>query len=335
MTGVAALTALALLVGGCGGGNGTDPSPSPTPEASQSASEPTSSETPSPTPTVEPTLLADLTGVEVDPDLTVQPAVTAPYPFKVDQTMTKVIVAGSGHGVPALDSTVQVQYVGINARTGEVFDASWLRDGPVMFQLNQLVQGFGAGVVGQPVGSRVAVAITSSEGYDPQGQPSIGIEPGDTLLFIVDILDSELGAPSGTPVTPPEGLPVVAEADGVPTITIPGGLPEPTAVQVQPLIQGSGRALGETDALLSHAVCVAWDGTEFYNDYDGPAAGDALQGDATHQGLFTALIGQQTGSRVLVMMPGSVAYPNGNRTPSLAPNTSIACVVDVLFTGVY
>jgi len=54
-----------------------------------------------------------------------------------------------------------------------------------------------------------------------------------------------------------------------------------------------------------------------------------------HQALFNALVGQQVGSRVLVTLPGSVAYPTGNRTPSIAPNTSVACVVDLLFTQAY
>ena len=105
-------------------------------------------------------------------------------------------------------------------------------------------------------------------------------------------------------------------------------------MRVQPVIQGSGRELGPQDALTSHAVCTTWDGEEYYNDYAEPPVNDAASGGA-HQALFEALIGQQTGSRVLVVMPGSVAYPNGNITPSLAPNTSVACVVDVLYTQVY
>lgn len=331
--GIAGLTALTLTLAACGGGSGSDSSPSPSSaEPSVSAS---ATETPSPTPTVEPTLLSDLEAMTVSGDMAAAPEVSAPYPFKVDTTMNKVIVAGTGPVVPTEQSSVEVQYLGINARTGESFDSSWSRGSSIAFSLTQLIPGFAKGVVGQPVGSRVAIAITSSDGYDPSGQPSIGIEPGDTLIFIVDILDAELAGPSGEPVAIPDGMPQVTDNAGVPAISIPAGTPEPTAVSVVPVIQGSGRALGAADALTSHAVCTTWDGTEYYNDYAEAPVADAASGGSVHQALFSALVGQQTGSRVLVTMPGSVAYPNGNREPSIAPNTSIACVVDILFTQTY
>lgn len=327
VVGLACLTALSLALVACGGGGTQEASPSPTsPEPSLT--------TASATPTVEPALLTDLDDLEVGTDMAAQPSVSAPYPFRVDQTMSKVVVQGSGPAVPSKTASVKVHYVGINARTGEQFDASWTRGEPVVFPLANLIPGFGAGVVGKAVGSRVAVAITSSEGYDPQGNPSIGVLPGDTLLFIVDILDSELGGPVGEPVTPPAGLPRVTDKDGVPSITIPAGLAEPTQVQVQPLIQGNGRELGAADALTSHAVCITWDGTEYYNDHAGPVVNDAASG-AVHKALFGALVGQKTGSRVLVTIPGSTAYPHGSRSPSIAPNTSVACVVDILFTQAY
>lgn len=324
---VAGAVALALTLAACGGGN-ADQSPSPTP------SDTPASATPSATPTVEPAVLADLGGIDVSADWGTEPTVNAPYPFKVNETMTKVIIEGTGPVVPSATATVKVQYEALNARSGSLFDSSWTSGAAATFQLSQLIPGFAKGVVGQHVGSRLAIAITSSEAYDPNGQAEAGIDPGDTLLFIVDILDSELAGPVGDAVTPPDGLPQVTEVDGVPKISIPAGLAEPTTVGVQPLIKGSGAALQATDALTSHAVCVAWDGTEYYNDYAGAAVTDAPSA-AVHQALFNALVGQQVGSRVLVTMPGSVAYPNGNRTPSMAPNTSVACVVDLLFAQQY
>lgn len=327
---VAGLMVLAVTLSACGGGGDADSSPSPA-SPSSSASP---SETPSPTPTVEPIVLADLAGIEVSSDLAAQPTVTAPYPFVVEQTMSRVIVPGSGVKVPHETAMVRVQYVGINASTGEIFDASWSRGESAVLPLAQMIPGFRDGLVNQAVGSRVAVAIPSEDGYGTQGNSQAGIGPGDSLLFIVDVIDTELAGPQGEAVTSPAGLPEVTDEGGVPKITIPAGLAEPSAVQVQPLIQGSGRELGPTDGLISHSVCVTWDGAEFYNDYGSTAAADAAAG-AVHQALFNSLIGQQTGSRVLVTLPGSVAYPNGNPTPSIAPNTPVACVVDLLFTEPY
>ena len=48
--------------------------------------------------------------------------------------------------------------------------------------------GFQKAIAGQKVGSTVAVAMTSADGY-PDGQPSAGIEKGDSLVFAIKILD--------------------------------------------------------------------------------------------------------------------------------------------------
>ncbi len=57
------------------------------------------------------------------------------------------------------------------------------------FPLNGVVPGFQKAIAGQKVGSTVGVAMTSADGY-PNGQPSAGIQPGDSLIFAIKILDS-------------------------------------------------------------------------------------------------------------------------------------------------
>lgn len=325
---VAGMLVLALSLAACGGGSAEE-TPSPTP------GETSASETPSPTPsaesTQEPTTLADLDSVKVSTDMSQAPTVDAPYPFAVDTTITKVIVEGNGPVVPNENATVNVQYTGINARSGEKFDASWKSGNPVTFPMSKLVKGFGKGVAGHKVGSRLAIAITNQDGYYPNGLPQAGIKPGDTIMFIVDILDSELAGPEGPSVALPDGLPTVSEKDGVPHITIPAGLAEPESVGVQTLIQGSGRALEATDALTSHAVCSTWDGTEFFNDYSGIPSTDSAQ-SKVHRVIFDSLVGQSMGSRVLLTLPGDQAYPHGSENPPIKPNTAVACAVDILYT---
>lgn len=327
---VSGVTALALTLGACGGSADGDSIASPTPSSLATSASPT----PTATATVEPTMLADLTELGVTDDLATQPEVDAPYPFAVEQTLDQVIVEGSGVAVPHENALVKVQYVGINARTGGVFDSSWAAGEPVVFPLAQVIPGFATGLVGKPVGSRVAIAIPSEEGYGAQGNPQAGIEPDDTLLFVIDVIDTELTGPQGQQQTAPAGLPQVTEGEQAPRITIPADLPEPAEVQVATLVQGDGAALAPQDALTSHSVCVTWDGTEIHNDYGAASATDAAAGSA-HQALFNSLVGQQVGSRVLVALPGSVAYPNGNPSPSIAPNTAMACVVDILFVYSY
>ena len=118
---------------------------------------------------------------------------TAPYvkvnaPFSVTDTQVHTLQAGDGP-VVADTATVSVCYMGVNGRDGSVFDSSYERGAPVEFPLDGVVPGFQKAIAGQKVGSTVAVAMTSADGY-PEGQPSAGIQQGDTLIFAIKILDA-------------------------------------------------------------------------------------------------------------------------------------------------
>jgi len=118
---------------------------------------------------------------------------TAPYvkvtsPFSVTETQVHTLQAGDGP-VVSPTATVSVCYMGVNGRDGSVFDSSYERGAPEQFPLTGVVTGFQKAIAGQKVGSTVAVAMTSADGY-ADGQPSAGIQPGDTLVFAIKILDA-------------------------------------------------------------------------------------------------------------------------------------------------
>ena len=119
---------------------------------------------------------------------TTAPRVTVTAPFSVTQTQVHTLNAGDGPVVPGT-AKVSVCYMGVNGRDGSVFDSSYERGAPVDFPLNGVVPGFQKAITGQKVGSTVAVAMTSADGY-PDGQPSAGIRPGDTLIFAIKILSA-------------------------------------------------------------------------------------------------------------------------------------------------
>jgi FKBP-type peptidyl-prolyl cis-trans isomerase len=119
---------------------------------------------------------------------TTAPLVDVSPPFSVTQTQVQTLQAGDGP-VVAPSATVSVCYMGVNGRDGSVFDSSYERGAPVEFPLTGVVPGFQKAIAGQKVGSTVAVAMVSADGY-PDGQPSAGIEPGDWLIFAIKILDA-------------------------------------------------------------------------------------------------------------------------------------------------
>lgn len=115
------------------------------------------------------------------------PSVVVDAPFSVAETQVQTLTAGDGAVVKPTD-TVSVCYMGVNGRDGNVFDSAYQRGAPVDFPLNQVVPGFQKAIAGQTVGSTVAVAMVPADGY-PQGQPRAGIQPGDSLIFAIKILD--------------------------------------------------------------------------------------------------------------------------------------------------
>jgi len=117
------------------------------------------------------------------------PKVEVTAPFSVTETQVQTLQPGDGP-VVSDTATVLVCYLGVNGRDGSVFDSSYDRGAPVDFPLDGVVPGFQKAIAGQQVGSSVAVAMTSDDGY-PDGQPQAGILPGDTLVFAIKILDAQ------------------------------------------------------------------------------------------------------------------------------------------------
>ena len=95
-----------------------------------------------------------------------------------------------GDGPEAVSGqTVTVHYVGVAHSTGEEFDASWNRGAPFRFPLGagRVIGGWDKGVAGMKVGGRRKLVIPPHLGYGDRGAGGV-IKPGETLVFVVDLL---------------------------------------------------------------------------------------------------------------------------------------------------
>jgi hypothetical protein len=119
---------------------------------------------------------------------TAAPLVDVSAPFSVTETEVHTLQGGDGP-VVADTAKVSVCYMGVNGRDGTVFDSAYERGSPAEFALDGVVPGFQKAIAGQKVGSTVAVAMASADGY-PEGQPAAGIQQGDSLIFAIKILDA-------------------------------------------------------------------------------------------------------------------------------------------------
>ncbi|NED15408.1 FKBP-type peptidyl-prolyl cis-trans isomerase [Streptomyces sp. SID9124] len=96
-----------------------------------------------------------------------------------------------GEGAEAkAGQTVSVHYVGVAFSTGEEFDASWNRGTPLQFQLGagQVIKGWDQGVQGMKVGGRRQLTIPAHLAYGDRGAGGGAITPGETLIFVCDLV---------------------------------------------------------------------------------------------------------------------------------------------------
>ncbi|HET9872564.1 MAG TPA: FKBP-type peptidyl-prolyl cis-trans isomerase [Propionibacteriaceae bacterium] len=274
----------------------------------------------------------NLDAITVTGDYGKAPKVTVKTPWAVDKTRTKVLKPSNGAVVQA-GQTVEVNYHGVNARTGKMFDESFSRGQSIAFDLEQVVPGFKKGLVGQKQGSRVLIAMPGSDGYDGSGgSPQAGIEVGDSLIFVVDLVAVQLAGPTGTAVPPKAGLPVVTDIGGgkPPKIQVPKAA-APTTLQVQPLIKGTGAKVAANDTITFDYTWVRWaDGAVLEESYSANPASFPLSG--LLPGLQKGLVNQTVGSRMLLVIPPADGYPQGNATPKVEKNDTLVMVVDLLFT---
>jgi peptidylprolyl isomerase len=85
--------------------------------------------------------------------------------------------------------TVSVHYVGVAFSNGKEFDSSWSRREPFDFRLGagQVIAGWDRGVAGMRVGGRRQLTIPAPLAYGDRGAGGL-IKPGETLVFVVDLL---------------------------------------------------------------------------------------------------------------------------------------------------
>jgi peptidylprolyl isomerase len=117
-----------------------------------------------------------------------KPEVDFPIGDPPSDLVVEDIAVGDGpEAVPG--QTVTVHYVGVTFSGGEEFDASWNRGEPFSFPLGRgrVIAGWDQGVAGMRVGGRRRLTIPAHLAYGQRGAGGV-IGPGETLIFVVDLL---------------------------------------------------------------------------------------------------------------------------------------------------
>ncbi|HET9169551.1 MAG TPA: FKBP-type peptidyl-prolyl cis-trans isomerase [Actinospica sp.] len=119
------------------------------------------------------------------------PTVTLPASGAPGALTSRVLIPGSGAQIQT-DQRLMVQYVGVDWNTGKQFDSSFADKqlASFVFGSSSVISGWNTGLAGKHVGDRVLLVVPAAEAYGTKGVPSAGIRGGDTLVFVVDIVDA-------------------------------------------------------------------------------------------------------------------------------------------------
>lgn len=254
-------------------------------------------------------------------------------PLDVTQPTIKLVSDGTGDKVKA-GQIAQIAYIAVDAKDGKTLEDTF-PSGSQPVELNDKLKSGSAilynALVGAKVGANIAFAVPGTAATAQAAATSSQL----VVFKVTSVKDATkaLDKPEGDTVTPPAGLPTVKVDDkGIPQISV-DGVKAPQALIAQDLIKGKGEALKETSTVLANYVGVTLaDGKPFDSSYDDSFG---HKGVATFpltnvvKGWTQGLAGKTVGSRVLLVIPKALAYPEA--TPgSGKPVGDLVFVVDIL-----
>lgn len=248
----------------------------------------------------------------------------------------KTVIEGKGKKVVKGDY-LQAHYLGQIWATAEIFDDSYKRGNPAVFPIGigRVIPGWDQGLVGKRLDSRVELAIPPELGYGKQGNEQAGIKGSDTLVFVVDLVDTFTAKSSskGKEVAQSnKDLPKVGTGtDGkAPSIDVPK-TDAPKKLVASYILEGDGDVIKETDSLLCQYKGVLWeDGKEFDSSYQRKELAQ-FQLAQVVKGWAQGLTGKKIGSRVLIVIPPKLGY--GDQPPQDSPikkDSTLVFTVDIL-----
>jgi peptidylprolyl isomerase len=264
-----------------------------------------------------------VTVVSVSDDLTAKPAIeleesdTAPTEVIIEDT-----VVGDGAEVAEGD-TVEVQYVGL-LTDGTQFDASWDNGAAIEFGLDQVITGWGEGLIGMKEGGRRVLVIPAEKGYGATGQGSI--PPNATLVFVVDLVSVV------QPPTP--GVTVSGVSDDMsakPEFTLEGSDTAPTEIVTEDVVVGDGEEVpADGDPRVRMQVIeMLTNGSEVASTWEVEAAEFNLS--QVIPGFPEGVAGMKVGGRRVIVIPADQAYgAEGTPDGTIPPDATMVYIVDLL-----
>lgn len=296
---VALAATAALLLAGCAG--------SPEPDATETSAAADCMD-------VASGSLSD--GVTVEGDFGASPTATFTTPLEAEELERTVVIEGDGESTKAGDDVNAI----VSAFSGTTGEQVFSQPAVITAGDDSVFEAFLAGIDCVPLGSRTVTVAPASTLYGDQGNETIGIAAGETVVIVVDVQE---------PLKPAEWTENVPEvqfgADGAaPTVTLPA-TPPPAEYQLKVLEEGDGDEVQSGDNVTLQYQGTSWDtGEVFDQSYGGEPAQFAT--DQVIQGFGAALVGQKVGTKLIVTIPPQYAYGTDTAASELAGQTLVFLV---------
>lgn len=306
---VALASVAALLLAGCAGGS-PEPTASETPAAAECMDVPSGE-------------LSD--GVKVEGEFGAAPTATFTTPLDAEELERTVLIEGDGEKTAAGDPINAI----ISAYSGASGAQLFSQPATISVGDETVFDAFLAGIDCVPTGSRTVVVAPASALYEGQGNETIGLEPGASVVIVVDVVEVQEAL---KPAEWTENVPEVkfGEDGAAPTVTLPD-TPPPAEYQLKVLEEGDGAEVAAGDNVTLQYQGTSWDTKEVFDQSYG---GDPAQftTDAVIQGFGAALVGQKVGTKLIVSIPPQYAYGTDSAAHALGGQT-LVFLVEIEDTG--
>lgn len=260
------------------------------------------------------------------------PTVSFATPLTSDKIETKLISEGNGPKITG-DQLAEFEFIGVNAGTGETFQATKFDGTDVVSQYLQAggSPDFCGALAGVREGSRVAVLFPADVAHSNQGVADLGIGAEDGIVFMFDIKKVFLPYAVGDSQAAEAGMPtVVRGTNGQPGVTIPK-TDAPKDLKISTLIKGRGEVVEADQTVEVHYSGFLWsDGSQFDSSWaNGQPVDFPLTKGSLIDGFLESLIGQTVGSQVLAVIPPDQAYGN-QENGAIPAGSTLVFVIDIL-----
>lgn len=273
--------------------------------------------------------------VKVSGDFDTEPTVEFGGSVSVPAVQRTVVIEGDG--VELQDGALaQIHFSIYNGETGTLLDSTGY-DTDGLFQATvsdgTLISGLVKTLRCSTVGSRVVGVVPAADAFGDTGNEQLGVEPGQPVVFVVDVVSVLPTQVEGDATPLPDGFPAVDWADdGQPTVTIPDADP-PTDLRVATVITGDGAVVAAGDSVTVQYQGVNWTGGKVFDQSWGRGP-TSFTTDRVIAGFGAALVGQTVGSRVVAVIPPDQGYGpmGGNSDAGIAEDDTLVFVIDILAT---